>query len=289
MIRALLVDDHQIVRSGVRRMLEATGRFDIVGEAGGVAEALERARLLRPDVVVLDLALRDGSGLDAIADLRELGARVVILSMQDEPAYARKAFELGAQGYVVKDAADEELAGAIDAVLADRIYVHPALAARLVMHEPEDDLTERERQILRLIALGYTNQEIAGSALPERPHDRGPPPPHPRQAPPHDAGRSRALRARAPHRRDRPGLTPGARSRTFGSGRTCASRSRLLTGAGRSSPETSGRGRRGRLGGLHGRGGEPHHPEGGEHDEADAAQQQRDADDDAEERELDAM
>jgi two-component system response regulator NreC len=162
MIRALLVDDHQIVRSGVRRVLEATGRFDVVGEAAGVQEALERARLLRPDVVVLDLTLRDESGLDAIAELREVGARVVILSMQDEPAYARKAFELGAQGYVVKDAADEELAAAIDAVLGDRIYVHPALAARLVMGEPEDDLTERERQILRLIALGYTNQEIAG-------------------------------------------------------------------------------------------------------------------------------
>ena len=161
-IRALLVDDHQIVRSGVRKVLEATGRFEVVGEAAGVAEALEHAGLLRPDVVVLDLALRDGSGLDAIAELRELGARVVILSMQDEPAYARKAFELGAQGYVVKDAADEELADAIDAVLGDRIYVHPALAARLVMAEPDDDLTERERQILRLIALGYTNQEIAG-------------------------------------------------------------------------------------------------------------------------------
>jgi two-component system response regulator NreC len=161
-IRVLLVDDHQIVRSGVRRILEGTGRFEIVGEAAEVSEALGRARALRPAIVVLDLALRDGSGLDAIAELRELGARIVILSMQDEPAYARKAFELGAQGYVVKDAADEELAGAIDSVLADRIYVHPALAARLVMGEPEDDLTERERQILRLIALGYTNQEIAG-------------------------------------------------------------------------------------------------------------------------------
>ena len=162
MIRALLVDDHQIVRSGVRRILEATGRFDIVGEASGVHEAVERARLLRPEIVVLDLALRDGSGLDAITEIRELGARVVILSMQDEPAYARRAFELGAQGYVIKDAADDELAGAIDTVLADRVYVHPALAARLVLREPEDDLTERERQILRLIALGYTNQEIAG-------------------------------------------------------------------------------------------------------------------------------
>ena len=162
MIRVLLVDDHQIVRSGVRRVLEETSRFDIVGEAAGVREALDRARNLRPEIVVLDLTLRDGSGLDAIAEMREMGARVVILSMQDEPAYARKAFELGAQGYVVKDAADAELADAIDAVLADRIYVHPSLAARLVMSEPDDDLTERERQILRLIALGYTNQEIAG-------------------------------------------------------------------------------------------------------------------------------
>jgi two-component system response regulator NreC len=161
-IRALLVDDHQIVRSGVRRVLEASGTIDVVGEASGVREALDQARALRPDVVVLDLTLRDGSGLDVIADLRELGARVVILSMQDEPVYARKAFELGAQGYVVKDAADEELVAAIDIVLADRIYVHPALAARLVMREPEDDLTDREREILRLIALGYTNQEIAG-------------------------------------------------------------------------------------------------------------------------------
>lgn len=91
-----------------------------------------------------------------------MGARVVVLSMQDEPAYARKAFELGAQGYVIKDAADDELASAIDIVLDDRIYIHPEMAARLVMREPEDDLTDRERQILRLIALGYTNQEIGG-------------------------------------------------------------------------------------------------------------------------------
>ena len=161
MIRVLLVDDHQIVRSGVRRLLEATGSIEVVGEASGVREALDRTRELEPDVVVLDLTLRDGSGLDVIADMRAVGARVVILSMQDEPAYARKAFELGAQGYVVKDAADDELASAIDTVLTDRIYVHPALAARLVMREPEDDLTDREREILRLIALGYTNQEIA--------------------------------------------------------------------------------------------------------------------------------
>jgi two-component system response regulator NreC len=161
-IRVLLVDDHQIVRSGVKKVLEAGGTVEVVGEASGVREALERTRSLLPAVVVLDLTLRDGSGLEVIAEMRETGARVVILSMQDEPAYARKAFELGAQGYVVKDAADEELAGAIETVLDDRIYVHPTLAARLVMREPQDDLTDRERGILRLIALGYTNQEIAG-------------------------------------------------------------------------------------------------------------------------------
>ena len=111
---------------------------------------------------MLDLTLRDGSGLDVIADLREGGARVVILSMQDEPAYARKAFELGAQGYVSRTRPTRSSPSAIDAVLADRIYVHPALAARLVMRQPDDDLTDREREILRLIALGYTNQEIAG-------------------------------------------------------------------------------------------------------------------------------
>ncbi len=162
MIRVLLVDDHQIVRSGVKLVLESSGTIEVVGEASGVREALDQARALHPDVVVLDLTLRDGSGLDVIADLREGGARVVILSMQDEPAYAHKAFALGAQGYVVKDAADDELVGAIETVLADRIYVHPALAARLVLREPADDLTDREREILRLIALGYTNQEIAG-------------------------------------------------------------------------------------------------------------------------------
>ena len=162
MTRVLIVDDHAIVRSGVRRLLEATPGFEVVGEAADADEALRRARFDTPDVVVLDIGLKGRSGLDIVEELRQMGPRVVILSMQDEPAYARKAFELGAQGYVVKDAADEELADAIDAVLGDRIYVHPALAARLVMGEPEDDLTERERQILRLIALGYTNQEIAG-------------------------------------------------------------------------------------------------------------------------------
>ena len=158
--RLLLVDDHAIVRSGVRRLLTDAG-FDVVAEGSSAAEALALARSETPDAIVLDIGLRDRSGLEILPQLRELGARVVILSMQDEPVYARRALEQGAQGYVLKDAADEELADALRAVLADRLYVQPAMAARLVLAEPEDDLTQRERDVLRLIALGHTNQEIA--------------------------------------------------------------------------------------------------------------------------------
>jgi two-component system response regulator NreC len=158
--RLLLVDDHALVRSGVRRLLTDAG-FDVVAEASSASEALTMAHRESPDAIVLDIGLRDRSGLEILPQLRESGARVVILSMQDEPVYARRALEQGAQGYVLKDAADEELADALRAVLADRLYVQPAMAARLVMGEPEDDLTQRERDVLRLIALGHTNQEIA--------------------------------------------------------------------------------------------------------------------------------
>jgi two-component system response regulator NreC len=161
MIRVALVDDHAIVRSGVRRLLAEVEDVEVVGEAADLRGAVRLARIERPDVVVLDIGLRDGSGLDVVEEIRATGARIVILSMQDEPAYAHRAFERGAQGYVLKDAADDELVGAIRTVLADRLYVHPALAARLVLREPDDDLTEREREVLRLIALGHTNQEIA--------------------------------------------------------------------------------------------------------------------------------
>jgi two-component system response regulator NreC len=158
--RLLLVDDHAIVRSGVRRLLIDAG-FDVVAEASTAAEALALSASESPDAIVLDIGLRDRSGLEILPELRASGARVVILSMQEEPVYARRALEQGAQGYVLKDAADEELADALRAVLADKLYVQPAMAARLVLGEPEDDLTQRERDVLRLIALGHTNQEIA--------------------------------------------------------------------------------------------------------------------------------
>ena len=160
MVRVLLVDDHVIVRTGIARLLQAEG-FEVVGEAGEAREAVRLTRRLLPDVVVLDVKLGSSSGIDVIAELREIGARVVMLSMENDVAAARRAFERGAQAYVLKDAAADDLTSAIEAVLDDRMYVHQALAARLVLAEPEDDLSERERDVLRLIALGYTNQEIA--------------------------------------------------------------------------------------------------------------------------------
>lgn len=161
MIRVLLVDDHAIVRAGVSRLLSDGGEFEVVGECGDAREAVRVTRRLTPEVVVLDVQLGSSSGLDVIAEIREIGARVVMLSMEDDIAAARRAFERGAQAYVLKDAAADDLVDAIHAVLADKIYVHQTLAARLVFAEPEDDLSDRERDVLRLIALGYTNLEIA--------------------------------------------------------------------------------------------------------------------------------
>jgi len=169
-IRVLVVDDHAVMRSGLRLLLEREADIECAGEAGTAADAVREARFLEPDVIVLDVTMPDQSGIDALPALRSAapGAKVLMLSMQDDPTYVRQAFAAGAQGYVLKEAADSEVVDAVREIAAGGSYVHPTLGARLVAAEAaakaradDDPLSEREREVLRLLALGHTNQEIA--------------------------------------------------------------------------------------------------------------------------------
>jgi DNA-binding NarL/FixJ family response regulator len=169
-VRILIVDDHAVVRSGIRLLLAAEDDLEPVGEAGTAREAIFEARSLKPDVVLMDVVMPDGNGLDAIPTLlhEHPDLKVLMLSMQDDPQYVRQAFAAGASGYVLKEAADTEVVAAVREVARGGRYVHPELGARLVAAETEekrraeeDPLSEREREVLRLLALGHTNQEIA--------------------------------------------------------------------------------------------------------------------------------
>jgi len=169
-VRVLIVDDHAVVRSGLRMLLDAEEGIEPVGEAGNARDGLFQARTLKPDVILLDVVMPDQSGIEVLPQLTHENpqAKVLVLSMQDDPHYVREAFAAGASGYVLKEAADAEVVGAIREVARGGRYVHPELGARLVAaevderrREAEDPLSEREREVLRLLALGHTNQEIA--------------------------------------------------------------------------------------------------------------------------------
>jgi two-component system, NarL family, response regulator NreC len=168
--RVLIVDDHAVVRSGLRLVLDAAEGVEPVGEAGTARDAIFEARSVKPDVILLDVVMPDQSGLEIIPTLLKENpeARVLVLSMQDDPRYVREAFGAGASGYVLKEAADSEVVAAVREVAGGGRYVHPELGARLVAAESEerrraeeDPLSERESEVLRLLALGHTNQEIA--------------------------------------------------------------------------------------------------------------------------------
>jgi two-component system response regulator NreC len=169
-IKVVLVDDHAVVRSGLRLLLDAQNDIEVVGEAGNAKDAVFRARALKPDVILLDVVMPGESGIEVLPKLlkESSGTNVLVLSMQDDPSYVREAFAAGASGYVLKEAVDEEVVSAVREIAAGRRYVHPALGARLIAAEAEeraaaeaDPLSDRERGILRLLALGHTNQEIA--------------------------------------------------------------------------------------------------------------------------------
>jgi two-component system response regulator NreC len=168
-IKLVIADDHAVVRSGLRMLLEAEADFEVVAEAGDVTSAIHYVRAHRPDVLILDLNMPGEPSLPAIGTFREdsPGTQVVVLTMQSDPAFAREALRGGALGYVLKEAADAELVEAVRLAAQGRTYLHPELGAKLAAEPPApegppDDLTEREVEVLRLIALGHTNSEIAG-------------------------------------------------------------------------------------------------------------------------------
>jgi two-component system, NarL family, response regulator NreC len=165
-IQIVLADDHAVVRSGLRLLLNGESDLEVVAEASDVESARRYVRGHHPAVLVLDLNMPGASSLEAIPVLREESpeTQIVVLTMQHEPAFARQALGAGALGYVLKEAADDELVEAIRRAAAGESYLNPRLGARLASEPlpgPPDDLSEREVDVLRLIALGHTNAEIA--------------------------------------------------------------------------------------------------------------------------------
>jgi two-component system response regulator NreC len=171
-IRVLLVDDHAVLRSGLRRILASEDDIEVVGEAENGERAVFEALANKPDVVVMDMLMPVKSGIEAMPAVLQAvpEAKILVLSMQDDPRYVREAFESGASGFVLKEAADTEVVDAVRAVARGEQYLHPVLGAKLVTAEAAerrraeaDPLSDREREVLRLLALGHTNQEIAAS------------------------------------------------------------------------------------------------------------------------------
>jgi DNA-binding NarL/FixJ family response regulator len=169
-IRVLIVDDHAVLRSGLHLLLEKVSGIEVVGEAGNVKDAVFEAREKKPDIVLMDVVMPGQSGIEGVPLVMKEApqAKVLVLSMQDDPRYVHEAFAAGAAGYILKEAVDAEVVGAIQQVAGGDRYVHPALGARLVAAEAEarareeaDPLSDREREVMRLLALGHTNQEIA--------------------------------------------------------------------------------------------------------------------------------
>jgi two-component system, NarL family, response regulator NreC len=162
----VLADDHAVVRSGLRLLLDSESDFQVVAEASDAEDARRYVRGHRPQVLVLDLNMPGGSSLQMIPALRAESpdTQIVVLTMQQEPAFAREALGAGALGYVLKEAADDELVEAVRRAAAGESYLNPRLGARIAsetLPEPLDDLSRREVDVLRLIALGHTNAEIA--------------------------------------------------------------------------------------------------------------------------------
>lgn len=169
-IRILLADDHAVVRQGFKMLLDAQGDMEIVGEAGNGREAVDLAEQLRPDVVVMDVAMPELNGIEATRRMAEKvpHARVVALSMHKDSVYVREVLRAGARGYLLKDSGSQDLVAAIRAVASGEGYLSPGVSNAVLddyrrhVTNPIDLLTSREREVLQMLAEGKTNKEIAG-------------------------------------------------------------------------------------------------------------------------------
>lgn len=164
----VLADDHAIVRSALRALLEAEAEFEVVAEAGEVEEAVRKVLAYKPRVIVLDLSMPGGSTLAAIPRMLEasVATAIVVLTMEDEPRFAREALRAGALGFVLKEAADTELVDALHAAVRGERYLNPQLGGQIAAapetsQGPPDNISERELGVLKLVALGHTNAEIS--------------------------------------------------------------------------------------------------------------------------------
>jgi two-component system response regulator NreC len=164
----VLADDHTIVRHGLRMLLEAEPDMHVVAEAADAEEAARKVLAYKPRVLVLDLSMPGGSSLGAIPRMLRSSPHtaIVVLTMEDEPRFAREALRAGALGFVLKEAADTELVAAVRAAASGQRYLNPQLggliaAAPEVPSGPPDGLSDREVEVLRLVALGHTNAEIS--------------------------------------------------------------------------------------------------------------------------------
>lgn len=171
-MRVLIVDDHTLVRAGISRLLQTFADIDVVAEASTAQQAVDMAILHRPDVVLMDLSLPGRSGLDALTDVLRAtpGTRVVMMSMHDDPLHVRDALDRGATGFVVKDAAPQELELALRAAIAGQVFLSPQISSRMIAPMLGRDkpvgiaaLPPRQREILRQIGRGQSNKEIAAA------------------------------------------------------------------------------------------------------------------------------
>ena len=164
-IKIVLADDHAVVRSALRLLLDAEDELEVVAEAGDIESTLRYVRGHRPDVLILDLNMPGGRSTGSVPQLRDASpdTGIVVLTMENDPAFAREALRMGVLGYVLKEAVDDELVTAVRLAARGRTYLQPELGAKLATEpgEDADGLSDRERDVLRLIALGHTNSEIA--------------------------------------------------------------------------------------------------------------------------------